>query len=452
MMAARWVALSVFRESVRDKIFYNLVAFALLLIGASILIGQLTAGQDVKIIKDLGLSATSIFGLFIAIFVGTSLVSKEVDRRSVYALFAKPIRRWEFIAGKYAGLLLTLLVNTVVMTVALYARAVLSRARRAGADPAGVGRARARSRVAEGDRAHLRRHRGRHGGGGVLFELLEPDAVGGVHARRVCGRPVQRRPEALRSDRERSGRHRAGEGLLFRAAGLLEVRRQARRRPRPPGLGRVRRSRQRPMRSPTSWRCCSAPRSSSLGGISSEPPRGRGGRGDLPRRSRGAARGAGSLGAGPDGRRAGAALRPVAGRRQARGTRLPRTGGRPLLDPRDPALRRRAALAAESRPDVRAAVSAAGSGNDARSVLQHCLPLRRHLPRRAVPRRARPARPGGGAAAEGAGGAAPELALHAGPRVRATTGTCATTPPPPPVFSRPPRCPARRPGCARWLR
>ena len=120
MMAARWVALSVFRESVRDKIFYNLVAFALLLIGASILIGQLTAGQDVKIIKDLGLSATSIFGLFIAIFVGTSLVSKEVDRRSVYALFAKPIRRWEFIAGKYAGLLLTLLVNTVVMTVALY--------------------------------------------------------------------------------------------------------------------------------------------------------------------------------------------------------------------------------------------------------------------------------------------------------------------------------------------
>jgi ABC-type transport system involved in multi-copper enzyme maturation permease subunit len=114
------VAVAVFRESVRDKVFYNLAFFALLLVGASIVIGQLTAGQDVKIIKDLGLAATSLFGVFIAVFVGISLVSKEVDRRSVYPLLAKPIRRGEFIVGKYAGLLLTLLVNTVVMTVALY--------------------------------------------------------------------------------------------------------------------------------------------------------------------------------------------------------------------------------------------------------------------------------------------------------------------------------------------
>ena len=118
--AVRSVAGAVFRESIRDKVFYNLVLFAVLLVGGSILIGQLTAGQDVKIIKDLGLSATSIFGLFIAIFVGIQLVSKEVDRRSVYPLFAKPVRRSEFIAGKYAGLLLTLFVNVVVMTVALY--------------------------------------------------------------------------------------------------------------------------------------------------------------------------------------------------------------------------------------------------------------------------------------------------------------------------------------------
>jgi ABC-type transport system involved in multi-copper enzyme maturation permease subunit len=121
MNAARCVAIAVFRESVRDKVFYNLVLFALLLIGASILIGQLTAGQDVKIIKDLGLAATSLFGLFIAIFVGINLVSKEVDRRSVYPLLAKPIRRAEFIVGKYAGLLLTLLANVAVMSVALYA-------------------------------------------------------------------------------------------------------------------------------------------------------------------------------------------------------------------------------------------------------------------------------------------------------------------------------------------
>jgi len=120
-MSSAAIAIAVFRESVRDRIFYNLVIFAVLLVGSSIVIGQLTAGQDVKIIKDLGLSATSAFGLFIAIFVGINLVSKEIDRRSVYPLFAKPIRRSEFIVGKYCGLLLTLLVNTIVMTIALYA-------------------------------------------------------------------------------------------------------------------------------------------------------------------------------------------------------------------------------------------------------------------------------------------------------------------------------------------
>jgi Cu-processing system permease protein len=120
MNAARAVALAVFRESVRDKVFYNLVLFAVLLVGASILIGQLTAGQDVKIIKDLGLAATSLFGLFIAIFLGINLVSKEVERRSVYPLLAKPIRRAELVFGKYVGLLLTLLANMAVMTVALY--------------------------------------------------------------------------------------------------------------------------------------------------------------------------------------------------------------------------------------------------------------------------------------------------------------------------------------------
>jgi ABC-type transport system involved in multi-copper enzyme maturation permease subunit len=120
MRAVGSVAVAVFRESVRDRVFYNLLLFAVLLVGASILIGQLTAGQDVKIIKDLGLAATSLFGLFIAIFVGIHLVSKEVDRRSVYPLFAKPIRRGEFILGKYFGLLLTLLANMAVMTVAMY--------------------------------------------------------------------------------------------------------------------------------------------------------------------------------------------------------------------------------------------------------------------------------------------------------------------------------------------
>src|ERR687898_478319 len=115
------VAVNVFRESVRDRVPYNLVLFAVLLISSSYLIGQLTAGQDVKIIKDLGLAATAVFGLFIAIFIGIGLVSKEVERKSIYALLSKPISRPQFIAGKYAGLVLTLAVNVAVMTAAIYA-------------------------------------------------------------------------------------------------------------------------------------------------------------------------------------------------------------------------------------------------------------------------------------------------------------------------------------------
>jgi ABC-type transport system involved in multi-copper enzyme maturation permease subunit len=120
MRAVRHIALNVFRESVRDRVPYNLVLFAVLLIGSSYLLAQLTAGQDVKIIKDLGLAATSVFGLFIAVFIGIGLVSKEVERRSIYSLLAKPISRPQFIAGKYAGLVLTLAVNVAVMAAALY--------------------------------------------------------------------------------------------------------------------------------------------------------------------------------------------------------------------------------------------------------------------------------------------------------------------------------------------
>lgn len=121
MRALGTIALNVFRESVRDKVLYNLVFFAILLMGASFLIGQLTAGQDVKIIKDLGLAATSIFGLFIAVFIGIQLVAKEVERRSIYSLLSKPIDRYQLVLGKYAGLVLTLAVNLTIMAAALYA-------------------------------------------------------------------------------------------------------------------------------------------------------------------------------------------------------------------------------------------------------------------------------------------------------------------------------------------
>ena len=115
------IAGAVFKESVRDRVPYAMVVFAVLLIGASYLIGQLTAGQDMKTIKDLGLAALSIFGVFIAVFIGIGLVSKEVERKSVFGLLSKPLSRTQFILGKYAGLVMTLAVNLGVMTIAYYA-------------------------------------------------------------------------------------------------------------------------------------------------------------------------------------------------------------------------------------------------------------------------------------------------------------------------------------------
>jgi len=117
----RRVALAMFRETVRDRVLYSLVAFAIVVIGASFIISQLTAGQDVKIVKDLGLAAMSLIGVFIAIFIGIGLVSKEVEKRSVYSLLAKPVRRSELVVGKYAGLVVTLAINLAVMTVVWYA-------------------------------------------------------------------------------------------------------------------------------------------------------------------------------------------------------------------------------------------------------------------------------------------------------------------------------------------
>jgi Cu-processing system permease protein len=111
------VAVNTFREAVRDRVLYNLVFFALLMIGAAILVGQISIGIERLVIVNLGLSAISAFGLVMAIFIGVGLIYKEMEKRTLYSLLAKPIRRWEFIVGKYAGLLLTLFVNTCLMTV-----------------------------------------------------------------------------------------------------------------------------------------------------------------------------------------------------------------------------------------------------------------------------------------------------------------------------------------------
>lgn len=111
------IARNTFREAIRDRVLYNLVIFVLLITGSAIFLGELTAGQEARTIVNLGLTAMLVFGAFISIFVGVSLVSKEIERRTVYAIFSKPIGRGEFIVGKFLGLCLTLLVNVLIMGI-----------------------------------------------------------------------------------------------------------------------------------------------------------------------------------------------------------------------------------------------------------------------------------------------------------------------------------------------
>jgi ABC-type transport system involved in multi-copper enzyme maturation permease subunit len=114
------VAANTFRETVRERVLYNLVFFALVMTVSALLLGQVSIRQDEKIIKDLGLAGIDFFGTLIAVFIGVGLVSKEIERRSLYPLLAKPLSREEFFLGKFAGLAFTLLVNTLVMASGLF--------------------------------------------------------------------------------------------------------------------------------------------------------------------------------------------------------------------------------------------------------------------------------------------------------------------------------------------
>ena len=113
------IALNTFRENLRDKLLYNLLIFALLMIGSSLLLMRLTLGEFHRLLLDIGLGSVNIFSVLIAIFVGIGLVSKEIDKKTIYTIVSKPVARLEFLLGKFFGLTITLLVNMLIMTAGL---------------------------------------------------------------------------------------------------------------------------------------------------------------------------------------------------------------------------------------------------------------------------------------------------------------------------------------------
>lgn len=116
-----YIAANTFREAVRDRVLYNLIAFALLMTGASILVGQISIDIERLVVINLGLTAVSLFGVVIAIFIGIGLVSKEIEKRTLYTVLSRPVQRWEFIVGKFFGLAGTLVVNTFFMAIGVFA-------------------------------------------------------------------------------------------------------------------------------------------------------------------------------------------------------------------------------------------------------------------------------------------------------------------------------------------
>jgi ABC-type transport system involved in multi-copper enzyme maturation permease subunit len=114
------IAANTFRETIRNKILYAILAFALLVIGLSYFLADLSVGDLARIIADVGLACIHVFGVIMAVFLGITLVSQEVERKTVYLILSRPVPRWEFIVGKAAGLCGTLFLTTLVMALTLF--------------------------------------------------------------------------------------------------------------------------------------------------------------------------------------------------------------------------------------------------------------------------------------------------------------------------------------------
>jgi ABC-type transport system involved in multi-copper enzyme maturation permease subunit len=122
------ITANVFREVIRDRILYLVGLYAVLLVMAMRLLPEVAAATEAKILPDFGLAAMHLLGLVIAVFVGTGLVNREIEKRTVLVMVAKPISRLEFIVGKHLGLSAVLAVLVTVMTVVFLAVVTLARA------------------------------------------------------------------------------------------------------------------------------------------------------------------------------------------------------------------------------------------------------------------------------------------------------------------------------------
>lgn len=111
------IARNTFREAVRDRIFALVAVFGLLLVSSSIILSPLTIGAQQKLVADIGLASISVFAVLVVLFVGSGLVNKEIDKRTIMTILSKPVSRFEYLFGKYLGLLGTIGVMVGAMSL-----------------------------------------------------------------------------------------------------------------------------------------------------------------------------------------------------------------------------------------------------------------------------------------------------------------------------------------------
>jgi ABC-type transport system involved in multi-copper enzyme maturation permease subunit len=109
------IARNTFREAMRDRVLYLVAAFGVIVLISGKIVGWVSIGEDIVVVRSIGLSAIPFFGAMIAIFVGTGLIQRELGGRTIYTILARPVARWEFVIGKYLGLVGTVLGTTVAM-------------------------------------------------------------------------------------------------------------------------------------------------------------------------------------------------------------------------------------------------------------------------------------------------------------------------------------------------
>jgi ABC-type transport system involved in multi-copper enzyme maturation permease subunit len=112
------IAVNTVRDAVRNRVLYILVFFSLVMIGTSVVLATLSYVERARILQDVGLGAIRFFGAAIAIFMGVSLIHREVERRTIYTILSKPVTRASFLAGKYLGLVATLWLQLAIMIIA----------------------------------------------------------------------------------------------------------------------------------------------------------------------------------------------------------------------------------------------------------------------------------------------------------------------------------------------